>query len=160
MGTGGQYSAGRFQTARLLDPFQLDRIGRATAAAVGHYRLNDRRPRRPPPPANAPSSAGPPLLQRSRKANDRPETNSALAAWAHRIGLKYNGAVFQANGATYASERNSLVMAATNPLDTAHMVLIFAGNDPLHTVEALNTESAPTPVVVLENGKELSDGTK
>ena len=40
------------------------------SAAVGHYRLNDRRTRRPPPPANAPSSAGPPLLQRSRKAND------------------------------------------------------------------------------------------
>jgi hypothetical protein len=83
----------------------------------------------------------------------RPATNSALAGWAAPIGLHYSGAVFERDGATFASERNSLVMAAANPLDAAHMVLLFAGNDPLHTVEALGTETSQTPSVVLEDGK-------
>jgi len=85
----------------------------------------------------------------------RPSTNSALAEWAGKIGLHYSGAVFETNGGTYASERNSLVMAAANPLDAAHMVLLIAGNDPLHTVEALNVESSQTPSIVLEDGKPL-----
>jgi hypothetical protein len=85
----------------------------------------------------------------------RPATNSALAEWAAQIGLHYNGAVFERNGETLASERNSLVMAAANPLDAAHMVLLIAGNDPLHTVEALNAENSQTPSVVLEDGKPL-----
>ncbi len=85
----------------------------------------------------------------------RPATNSALAGWAAKIGLHYNGAVFERDGATFASERNSLVMAAANPLYAAHMVLLFAGNDPLHTVEALGTETSQTPAVVLEDGKAM-----
>ncbi len=60
--------------------------------------------------------------------------------------MQYNGAVFKRNGETFASERNSLVMAAANPLDASHMVLLIAGNDPLHTVEALNAETSPTPL--------------
>ena len=56
----------------------------------------------------------------------------------------------------YASERNSLVMAATNPLDASHMVLVLAGNDPLHTVEALTIEGLQAPAVVLEDGKPLT----
>jgi hypothetical protein len=86
----------------------------------------------------------------------RPETNSALAAWTDKIGVHYNGALFEMNGEKYASERNSLVMAAANPLDAAHMVLLIAGNDPLHTVEALHADSAPTPYAVLADGKPLT----
>ena len=85
----------------------------------------------------------------------RPATNSALAGWAAQIGLHYDGAVFEKNGETFASERNSLVMAAANPLDASHMVLLIAGNDPLHTVEALAADSSETPSVVLEDGKPL-----
>jgi hypothetical protein len=85
----------------------------------------------------------------------RPATNSALAGWAEQIGLHYSDRAFERDGETYASERNSLVMAATNPLDPAHMVLLIAGNDPLHTVEALSAQSSPTPSVVLEDGKPL-----
>ena len=85
----------------------------------------------------------------------RPETNSALAEWAGKIGLDYEGAAFKMNGQTYASERNSLVFAAKNPLDNAHMVLVFAGNDPLRLVEAPNTQYAATPYAVLEDGKPL-----
>jgi hypothetical protein len=85
----------------------------------------------------------------------RPATNSALAGWAAQIGLHYNGAVFERNGEAFASERNSLVMAASNPLDASHMVLLIAGNDPLHTVEALSAEISLTPSVVLEDGKPL-----
>ena len=83
----------------------------------------------------------------------RPATNSALAGWAAQIGLHYDAAMFQKDGETYASERNSLVMAAANPLDPAHMVLLVAGNDPLHTVEALRLGDWQSPSVVLRDGK-------
>jgi len=86
----------------------------------------------------------------------RPETNSALAEWAAKLGLDYNGAVFKLKDKAFASERDSLVMAAKNPLDESHMVLIFAGNAPLQTVEALNTTYAQTPYVLLEDGKPIS----
>jgi len=92
----------------------------------------------------------------------RPATNSALAAWAGKLGLDYAGAEFKVSDKTYASERNSLVLAAKNPLDASHMVLVFAGNDPLHTVEALKTDYALTPSVVLEDGKapEAAEGSR
>jgi hypothetical protein len=47
------------------------------------------------------------------------------------------------------------VLAAKNPLDERHMVLVFAGNDPLTTAEALDAGYGPTPAVVLEDGKPL-----
>jgi len=81
----------------------------------------------------------------------RPETNEALARWADKVGLHYQGAEFEMDGEKHASERDSLVMAASNPLDASHMVLVFAGNDPLHTVEALKTEKSQTPYVVLKD---------
>jgi Phospholipase B/Carbohydrate binding domain len=82
----------------------------------------------------------------------RPETNSALAAWAGKIGLDYAGAVFRIEGKPYASERNSLVFAAKNPLDGTRMVLVYAGNSPLATARSL-TASATLPFTVLEDGK-------
>ena len=44
------------------------------------------------------------------------------------------------DGEKHASERDSLVMAASNPLDASHMVLVFAGNDPVSP----GPRSAPT----------------
>jgi hypothetical protein len=66
----------------------------------------------------------------------RPEANSALAAWAARIGLDYPGAAFRIDDAVHASEREALLLAATNPFDPAHMVLVVAGNSALRTVKA------------------------
>jgi hypothetical protein len=86
----------------------------------------------------------------------RPSTNSALAEWAGKLGLHYDGGVLQVNGETFASERNSLVMAGSNPLDASHMVLIYAGNDPWHTVQALSAETSQAPYVVLEDGRALT----
>jgi hypothetical protein len=86
----------------------------------------------------------------------RPATNSALADWAGKLGLHYEGGVLQVNGETFASERNALVMAASNPMDASHMVLIYAGNDPWHTVQTLHAESSSAPYVVLEDGKTLT----
>jgi hypothetical protein len=82
----------------------------------------------------------------------RPEANSALAAWSERLGLDYPDAVIKIGGKFYPSERNSLVYAAKNPLDQAHMVLVYAGNSPLETVQSLNAE-VETAWAVLENGK-------
>ncbi len=81
----------------------------------------------------------------------RPETNSALASWRDDIGLAYPGAVFQVDDKTYASERNALVYAAKNPLDPAHMVLMYAGNSPLETARAIQA-TGQTAAIVLEDG--------
>jgi hypothetical protein len=86
----------------------------------------------------------------------RPETNSALAAWSGKLGLDYTGAVFKLNGKTYSSERNALVFAAKNPVDTSHMVLVYAGNSPLETARAATAaDRGETPAVALEDGKAL-----
>jgi hypothetical protein len=82
----------------------------------------------------------------------RPETNSALAAWSDRLGLDYDGALFKAQGRSYASERNALVFTGTNPLDASHMVLVYAGNSPLETARALDATGQST-AIVLEDGK-------
>jgi hypothetical protein len=89
----------------------------------------------------------------------RPETNSALAGWTEKIGLSYSGAVFGVDGKAYASERNSLVYAAKNPLDPSHMVLVLAGNDPLRTAESLNGGFGQLPAVVMEDGMPLDGGS-
>ena len=83
----------------------------------------------------------------------RPETNSALAAWSEKIGLDYQAAVFKLDGKTYASERNSLVFAAKNPLDPTHMVVVYAGNSPLETARSLSAMAGETPAFALEDGK-------
>ena len=102
------------------------------------------------------------LLHRDVIFIGRPESNSALAAWSERIGLNYQGAVIKAGGKAYSSERDSLQFAARNPLDTAHMVLVYAGNSPLETVQSVGLQSigmtgpggsAETAWVVMENGK-------
>ncbi|HLK62854.1 MAG TPA: C45 family autoproteolytic acyltransferase/hydrolase [Bryobacteraceae bacterium] len=87
----------------------------------------------------------------------RPEANSALAAWAEKLGLSYDGAVFRMDGETHASEREGLVFAAKNPLDAAHMVLTVAGNDALRTVKASRAE-APAEYVLLDDGNPPRSG--
>jgi hypothetical protein len=64
----------------------------------------------------------------------RPETNSALAAWAKPLSLDYDGAVFQLAGKDHSSENDAMVLAGTNPMNKKRMVLIAAGNSPLGTV--------------------------
>jgi hypothetical protein len=81
----------------------------------------------------------------------RPEANSALASWAEKLGLRYRGAAFEIEGKTHASEREALLLAAKNPLDASHMVLVVAGNDALRTVKALRAQ-AQTDHVVFEDG--------
>jgi len=66
----------------------------------------------------------------------RPESNSALAVWSAKIGLEYSGGAFKINGETHTSEREGLILAAKNPLDGAHMVLVVAGNGALSTVKS------------------------
>ncbi len=84
----------------------------------------------------------------------RPETNSALAAWASKLGLDYSGAIFKLDGKTYASERNSLIMAAKNPMDASHMVVVYAGNSPLETARAASGIMGGDSVAqALEDGK-------
>ena len=87
----------------------------------------------------------------------RPETNSALAAWSARLGLVSEGAEFKIDGGIHASEREALVFAAKNPLDSSHMVLAIAGNDALRTVKAARAE-APAEYLLLDDGNPLRTG--
>jgi hypothetical protein len=80
----------------------------------------------------------------------RPEANSALAGWAEKVGLQCQGASFRIDGETHASEREGLVLAAKNPLDASHMVLVVAGNDALRTVKASRAAAAAEYVIVAE----------
>jgi len=64
----------------------------------------------------------------------RPETNSALNGWAKALKLDYDGAAFVLAGKDHSSENDALVLAAANPMNKHHMVLIAAGNSPLGTV--------------------------
>ncbi len=88
----------------------------------------------------------------------RPEANSALAAWAGRIGLDYPGAAFRIDSAIHASERKALLLAARNPFDPAHMVLVVAGNSALRTVKAWNAGLTQTEYLVLDDGKPPRSG--
>jgi hypothetical protein len=85
----------------------------------------------------------------------RPEANSALAAWSTQLALDFTGAAFRIDGAVYASERDALVLAASNPLDAAHMVLVIAGNDALRTVKSINGAGA-TQYAILGGDKPLT----
>ena len=87
----------------------------------------------------------------------RPEANSALAAWSGQIGLDYQGGIFRIDGETYASERDAVVFAAKNPLDASHMVLVYAGNDALRTVKALNA-GGEGQFVIYQEGKPARAG--
>ena len=87
----------------------------------------------------------------------RPEANSALAAWAVKLGLAYQGAGFTIDGKVHGSEREGLVFAAKNPLDASHMVIIVAGNDGLRTVKASRIE-APAEYVLVDDGNAPRNG--
>jgi hypothetical protein len=90
----------------------------------------------------------------------RPEDNSELAAWRNKIGLDYQGAVFNVNEKRYASERDSLVYTGTNPLNAHHMVLVYAGNSPLETARSTRFTGKPEAekvAIVLYDGKSADD---
>jgi hypothetical protein len=88
----------------------------------------------------------------------RPEANSALDLWAGKLGLDYEGAAFKIDGKVHASEREALILAAENPLDPAHMVLVVAGNDALSTVKAQSAQLPADEYVIFRTGSELTKG--
>jgi len=90
----------------------------------------------------------------------RPEANSALAAWAGKLGLDYNGASFRLDGTVHASEREALVWTAANPLDPQHMALVYAGNDALRTVKALSADGEGQYILFKDGGKTKSGFVK
>jgi len=88
----------------------------------------------------------------------RPEANSALALWVGKLGLDFEGAAFKIDGKVHASEREALILAAENPLDHAHMVLVVAGNDALSTVKAQSAQLPADEYVILRIGAEPTKG--
>jgi Phospholipase B len=89
----------------------------------------------------------------------RPETNSTLAAWQDKLGLDYSGASFRIAGSEHASENEALALAATNPLDSHHMVRVLAGNSALQTVLLLTKgEFDDTQYEIFDANKETASG--
>ena len=89
----------------------------------------------------------------------RPETNSALAHLAEQLKVDYRGAVFHIAGARFSSERNSLALAATNPLNRGRAVFVLAGNSALETVRLAKTLAFPqAEYAVYDFGKETASG--
>jgi len=88
----------------------------------------------------------------------RPETNSALAQWAERLGIQYEGGDFRIANADHASEREALVLAAPNPLDDQHMICVLAGNSALETVKLVDAAMPRTEYAVFRSGKEVGSG--
>jgi len=88
----------------------------------------------------------------------RPESNSALARWSEKLGLDYPGSAFKIDGKVHASEREGLILAATNPLDATHMVLVVAGNDALTTVKAQKADLSGNEYVIFRDGDEPIHG--
>jgi len=88
----------------------------------------------------------------------RPESNSALARWSEALVLDYPGAEFKIDGRAHSSEREALILAAKNPLDASHMVLVFAGNDALSTVKAQKADLSGDQYVIFRDGGEPTKG--
>lgn len=86
----------------------------------------------------------------------RPETNSAIDGFKHRLNLEYQGAWFRANGKDHASETEGLVLALVNPLDAKHMFLLIAGNSPLETVKLAQSRTGRYEYSIMDsiNSKE------
>jgi hypothetical protein len=82
----------------------------------------------------------------------RPEANSALALWAGKLHLDYQGAAFTIDGGAHADEREALILAAENPLDASHMVLVLAGNDALSTVKAEGADLPADQYMIFRDG--------
>jgi len=88
----------------------------------------------------------------------RPESNSALAALASKLGLDYSEALFHIDGTAHADGREALVYAAANPLDSKRMVLVMAGNDALDTVLLASQTMPERQYAIYADGHETSSG--
>ena len=58
----------------------------------------------------------------------------------------------------HASEREALVLAAKNPLDATHMVLVIAGNDALRTVKAADAGVGAAQYQLIDDGNPTRSG--
>jgi len=88
----------------------------------------------------------------------RPETNSALMAWRDQLRLDAAGASFRVQSVEHASETESLALAATNPLDPTHMVLVLAGNSALATVRLTEAGLVQAEYAVYNSGQATVSG--
>jgi hypothetical protein len=66
--------------------------------------------------------------------------------------LDYSSAAFRIDGKVHASEREGLILAATNPLDATHMILVVAGNDSLSTVKTEKADLSNDEYEIFEDG--------
>ncbi len=70
----------------------------------------------------------------------------------------YAGAAFKIDGEVHASEREGLILAAKNPLDTAHMVLTVAGNSALSTVKSQKADLPADQYMIVRRWRQAHEG--
>jgi hypothetical protein len=88
----------------------------------------------------------------------RPESNSALAALASKLGLDYKDALFRIGDVPHAEGHEALAYAAANPFDGKRMVLVLAGNDALDTVLLASQSMPEKQYAIYADGHETSSG--
>ena len=88
----------------------------------------------------------------------RAETDSTLAAWAQKLKLDSDGGLFHEGKIIHASENEALMLAATNPLDAKHMVLIYDGNSALATVKLTHADLGRFEYSVHDSSGETKSG--
>jgi len=88
----------------------------------------------------------------------RPETNSALRAYAGRLELKFDGASFEMGGKTYAHERDGLACAQVHPDNAKEMIIVLAGNSPVETARLAQVSLNSKSWQVTHAGKSVASG--
>ncbi len=72
--------------------------------------------------------------------------------------MQFQGASFKMDAAMHASEREAVVLAAKNPLDATHMVLVMAGNDALRTVKVASAGVGGAEYLLMDDGSPMRSG--
>ncbi|HWF45965.1 MAG TPA: C45 family autoproteolytic acyltransferase/hydrolase [Bryobacteraceae bacterium] len=88
----------------------------------------------------------------------RPETNSALADWAEKLQLPFDGDTFTLGKTAYGSENDSLLMGVANPDDRTKKVLIIAGNSAIATVRGVSDPANEAQYAVLDHDHVVGSG--
>jgi hypothetical protein len=88
----------------------------------------------------------------------RPETNSALRVWNEKLGIRFDGASFEAGGKLYAHERDGLVLAAQHPSAAKEVMLVLAGNSAVETVRVAAFRPDAKTWEVTRRGKTAASG--
>ena len=85
-------------------------------------------------------------------SSSAPGGQLSVGPLVRKTGPGLPGAAFKIDGQVHASEREGLILAASNPLDATHMVLVVAGNDTLSTVKSQREDLPRDEHMIFKDG--------